>query len=123
MAATLDTRVVLGDRDLPTTISRCVAGVDGGLMWLGSQMYIPIPKHEHDHQYSAWDCLSPGDKAGVVLEFLVLALLPAALARRVLRLPLPALPPVRRGSDAGAEASVDTSHWGRFVAVLFCAVA
>ena len=26
MAATMETRVVLGDRDLPTTISRCVCG-------------------------------------------------------------------------------------------------
>lgn len=65
----------------------------------------PIPTHPNKSN-SAWDCLPPGDKAGIVLEFLVLALLPPALARRVLRLPPSAGIPVRRASDAGAEVGV-----------------
>ena len=128
MAATLDTRVVLGERDIPTTISRCVricymgmcvheltggargrAGQDGAGAASVHDYFLPLhPTHNTTRttQTSAWDCLSPGDKAGIVLEFLVLALLPPALARRVLRLPPSALIFVRRASDAGAEVRV-----------------
>lgn len=114
MAATMDTRVVLGDRDLPTTISRCVRMyVDRGIVWWRRQGRLPsiTTQPPHNQQTSAWDCLSPGDKAGILLEFLVLALLPPALARRVLRLPPPALLPVCRGSDAGAEVCRFLGMW------------